>query len=260
MSAHPEEWLDLCAGYALDDLSAADRRRLEEHLEHGCAACEETIADCSSATVTLARSAPAGMPSRALRERVLIAAGSVRHPMPSPEPVGEGTRAVALEPPRRREWVSYALYMAAALLLYTALSQWHQGSLLRRELAEARRWSPVMDAPGARFAEFRLTPAGAADLRARAAYDPGTRRAVLVFENFKAPPGSEYELWAIHGTQPSALGLIRPDAAGRAVMRLEDAGDPRTLAAFAVSLEPAGGAPAPGAPRGPVVLVASIGR
>ena len=259
MSEHHGEWLDLCAGYALDDLSDADRRRLEGHLEHGCARCEEAIAHCSAATVTLARSAPPEKPSRALRERVLIAAGSVRHPMPPPEPVGEGARAAESEPPRRREWVSYALYIAAALLLYTAMSQWHQASLLRRELAEARRWASVMDAPGARLVTFQLTPAGAARLRARAIYDPGARRAVLVFEDFTAPPGHDYELWAIHGTQSTALGLIRPDSSGRAVMRLENLGDPLSLAAFAVSLEPVGGAPTPGAPSGPVVMVGKLG-
>lgn len=259
MSEHHEEWLDLCAGYALDELPAADRRRLEEHLEHGCARCEEAISDCSAATVTLARSAPPEKPSRALRERVLIAAGSVRHPMPPPEPVGEGARAVESKPPRRREWVSYALYVAAALLIYTAMSQWRQAALLRSELAEARRWSSVVDAAGARLVAFQLTPAGAARLRARAAYDPGTGRALFVFENFKAPGGRDYELWAIHGTQPTALGLIRPDASGHAVMRLENVGDPGSLTAFAVSLEPAGGSPTPGAPSGSVVMVGKPG-
>ena len=42
------------------------------------------------------------------------------------------------------------------------------------------------------------------------------------------------------------------------VLRLENVGDPKELAAFAVSLEPSGGAPTPDAPSGPVVMVGKV--
>jgi hypothetical protein len=134
-----------------------------------------------------------------------------------------------------------------------------QVSTLSRDLDAERRWAAVLAAPGARVASFTLTPAGQADLRARATVDPATRRALLVFENFTAPSGHDYELWALRGNTPQALGLIRPDASGRAVLRIEDAGDASSLSAFAVSLEPAGGAPTPNAPTGPVVMIGALG-
>ena len=80
-----------------------------------------------------------------------------------------------------------------------------------------------------------------------------------MFEHVTAPTGRDYELWGLHPSGPRSLGLLHPDARGRAVVRLEDAGDPATLQAFAISLEPAGGSPDPAAPSGPVVMVGKLG-
>jgi anti-sigma-K factor RskA len=105
---------------------------------------------------------------------------------------------------------------------------------------------------------LEITPQGERALRARATYDPATRSAVVVFENLKAPSGRDYQLWALHGATPRSLGVIKTDARGRAVMRLDNAGNPATLAAFAVSLEPAGGSRNPAGPSGPVVMLGKL--
>jgi anti-sigma-K factor RskA len=94
---------------------------------------------------------------------------------------------------------------------------------------------------------------------ASVAYDPATRRALVTCENFTAPAGHDYELWAIRASGPESLGLVRADTGGRAQIRIPDAGDPATLGAFAVSLEARGGAPTPHAPAGPVVMVGKLG-
>ncbi len=130
---------------------------------------------------------------------------------------------------------------------------------LSRDLAAERRWSTILSSTAMRTASFTPTPDAAPDLRARAVMDPGTRRAVLVFDNFKAPDGHAYEVWALHGSTPVALGRVRADASGRAVMRVEDVGDPSDLTAFAISLEAEGGAPAPSEPTGPIVMIGSLG-
>ncbi len=134
-----------------------------------------------------------------------------------------------------------------------------QAAEATRDLEIEKRWAAVVTAPAARAASFSLTPDAAAGLRGRVTYDPATRRAVLVFENFDSPSGQDYRLWALRGNTPAALGLIRADESGRAVLRLEDVGDPATLTAFAVSLESAGGAPSQNAPGGPIVMLAGIG-
>jgi hypothetical protein len=128
---------------------------------------------------------------------------------------------------------------------------------LTRDLAAERRWSTILSSTAMRTASFTLTPDADPILRARAVMDPVTRRAVLVFEHFQAPSGKIYALWALHGTTPSALGPIRPDAGGRAAIRIEDVGDPSDLTAFAISLEAAGAVASE--PNGPVVMIGSLG-
>jgi len=140
---------------------------------------------------------------------------------------------------------------------------------LTRDLAAERRWSVILSSSSMRTASFSRTPDADPGLRARAVMDPGSRRAVLVFENFKAPDGHSYELWALHGVTPASLGRIRTDPAGSAVMRIEDVGDPGDLTAFTISLESDGAAPAPSTmpgeppparePSGPIVMIGSIG-
>jgi anti-sigma-K factor RskA len=82
---------------------------------------------------------------------------------------------------------------------------------------------------------------------------------VVVLEHSTPPAGRDYELWMIRDGKPRSLGVVRPDEHGDAVVRLEDVGDAATLAAFALSLEPTGGAPTDDAPTGPVVAVGALG-
>ncbi|HTM57759.1 MAG TPA: anti-sigma factor [Candidatus Udaeobacter sp.] len=270
MSEHRDEYLDLCAGYALGALDDADRRRLEAHLAEGCAECEAALADFSDSVVQLARSAPDAQPTPALRARVLSAVKA--------EGAGRGDtgadRARVLElKPRRTAWVAWTWAAAAVFLAIATAMLWNQADSLRSELAavsrslsDARRkleadrsLIAVLSAPGARVAEMQITPAGVKELRARATYDPKTRSAVIVFENFTAPSGRDYQLWALRGAGVASLGVIKPDSTGRAIVEVADAGDPGLLAGFAVSLEPAGGSPYNDKPTGPVVMAGKFG-
>src|SRR5467141_348591 len=128
-----------------------------------------------------------------------------------------------------------------------------QVTILSRDLAAERRWSTILSSTSMRTASFTLTPDADAGLRARAVMDPVSRRAVLVLENFRAPGGKSYELWALHGNTPVALGRIQTDARGNAVLRIQDVGDPADLSAFAISLEAdvgSGASPVPAAAPG----------
>ncbi len=279
MSEHREEQLDLCAGYALGCLSEEDRLRLEEHLAGGCSACEAALADFSQATVLLAASAGASPPSPRLRGRVLAlvsgdAAGvaSRAEARASAEAKPSRGKVIRMQP-RQTSWVTWGWAAAAAALAVTSALSWNAANRLREELAgqnqrladvrqqldEERRWAAVLSAPQARVAELQLTPAGARALRARATYDPSTKSAVIVFENFAAPEGKDYQLWALRGAGVASLGVVKVDASGRALLKLENVGDPDTLGGFAVSLEPAGGSPYPDRPTGPVVMAGKFG-
>ena len=79
----------------------------------------------------------------------------------------------------------------------------------------------------------------------------------MVLENFVAPQGKAYELWALHGNTPKMLGRVASDARGHAVIRVENVGDPDDLSAFTISLEDA--AAATSEPTGTIVMIGSLG-
>jgi hypothetical protein len=280
VSAHRPEFEELCAGYALGSLDAADRARLEAHLAEGCAACEAALAEFSAATVLLAASAPSARPSAALRDRVMAAVGAesaggvapARPTRPEPPAPARPARREVIELPRRSPWAVWAPVAAAAALAVATAVSWYQSARLGAELAATRArlealersaaadsaWNTVLGSPFARHAVLEPTTAGDPRLRARASYDPGSQRAVVVFENLAAPADRDFELWVIRDGAPVSLGVVQPDERGRATVRLENVGISPTLSAFAVSLEPKGGSPRRDAPTGPVVMLGPL--
>lgn len=262
MSPHRDEYLELCAGYVLGNLTEPESRTLEAHLEEGCPACEAEINLLGRGAWAFASATPRLLEPSPLRTRVL---DSVR---------AEPGRRAPIPLPRRRP-VPIAAWIGAAAVMIAAFGvmEWRAASRLERELVFARgeisrleqeirserEWVAVAAAPLARVIDLAPTPDGSPQLYARVTYDPASRRAVIVFSHFLAPAGKDYQLWAILKSGPSSLGLVRADSSGRAMLRLPDAGDPTELAAFAVSLEREGGAPTPHAPAGPVVMVGKIG-
>ena len=272
MSAHRETHLELCAGYVLGALDDADRRELESHRASGCDVCEREIVRLEQATQLLASSVTPVAPPASLRARTLAAVAASGR-----EAGGERASVTRLEQPERVR-PGFALprwALAAAALIMVAATGWlwTEGNRLREELSTAkqllatreqeledqRRWNAVLDAIDAQSVSLIRTPDGAPELRGRGVWDPATRRAVIVFEHLSPPEGRDYQLWGLHPDGPRSLGVIKSDSAGRAIVRLEDAGDAATLEAFAVSLEPAGGSPNPKAPTGPVVMVGRVG-
>ena len=267
MSAHHDQHLDLCAACVLGCLDEADRLELEAHRAAGCPACEAEMVRLSGALPMLASSATPSTPPAGLRARVLEA---VRRE--GPAAASAGPTVLRLEPRRRPPLATWVWAAAAVVLAVSAATVWRANQTLRgaaalgeAELArlharvdELSGWAALLDSPDATVVDLGLTPAGAAALRARAMFDRASGRTILVFENFAPPAGSDYELWAIRGAGPASLGLIRPDASGRAVVKLDRVEDPGAVQAFAVSLERVGGSGNPHAPAGPVVMLGKL--
>ena len=277
MSAE-HEYLESCAAFALGALDEADRVRFEEHLSAGCAECEAALADFGAATVLLAATAPEAAPPAGLRARVIKAALAAR-PAATAERFAI-PRTVERPLVRRPSRWSWGFAAAAAALAGVAGVVWMMNADLRTEVTrlseelrvareriaslelqsvEENRWARVLTAPDARTATLLPTPDAQTTLKGRAIYDPSTRAAVVVLENVNIPSNRDYQLWAIRGGAPASLGLIKADKSGLAVIRVPDAGDPTSLGAFAISLEPAGGSPNPAAPSGPVVMLGKLG-
>ena len=288
MSVHRDEHLDLCAARALGSIDEADRLELEQHLAEGCAECEQALADFGVGAAQLGASVAAATPSPRVRAAVLeqVRAAAAASPSatraerepsepsafesrPSPATARGATEVL---PRRRAEWPAWAFATAAVFLAVSTIATWRTAERLRFELrganerlvqtelqlAQEREWAAVITRPGARVVDLAPLTGGAALPRVRATYDPDSRRAVIVFNHLVTPPDSDFELWAILPDGPRSLGVVRPDADGRAEVRVADAGDPASLAAFALSLERAGGSGDPRKPGGPVVLAGSV--
>ncbi len=81
---------------------------------------------------------------------------------------------------------------------------------------------------------------------------PGANIALMTLSNFPPPPpGQTYQAWLLYDGSWTSLGTAQPDASGSARLIGEDAALARPPEAIQVTLEPAGGSPAP---SGPVLI------
>ena len=258
------EFKELAAILALGALGREERAECEAHLREpvahdGCAAALRTLEE---AAAQLALSLPPIPPSPAVWRSI--------------ERSLEGTAAA---PGRRRGLVTVvvALAAAAAVVLWVRdrgrLGAELQAAEERRAAGEQQRARCVaeldrlrgderlrddavalLSQPGTRV--VGLSAQGGGTLSARVILHVGERRAYLVGRGLSAPAGQDYELWLIRGDRKIAAGLLRGGDGGQLVTAV----DPGLLAegapdALAVTLEPAGGGPAP---RGPIVLLGAI--
>jgi anti-sigma-K factor RskA len=265
MTRHHDEMLDLCAGYALGNLSDVDRRRLDEHLASGCAECELALRDFSEGTLLLAESSPAAQPNPSVKGRILDAvAREAASDAPRRRSAGEGTARSTPLP-----WMGWALAAAFAAIAFFQFRTVEdlKGQLagvesaqtdLATRLDDERQWTASMASPAAKVAFLTPTPDAREDWAGWGLYDPASKRAIIVLENLELTPDHDFELWAIGSDGPRSLGVVEIDAGGRALVRLPRVEDAPDLSAFAVSYEAKGGSPNPRQPAGPVVMVGNL--
>ena len=111
-----------------------------------------------------------------------------------------------------------------------------------REQTARQRAATILSAPDVTYTALAgVMPAGAAHARV---YVSPTRGMLMAAEDLPAlPSGRVYQLWSIVAGQPVSGGVFELEANGRAQV-LADA-PPGPAAAFAVTIEPTGGVPAP---------------
>lgn len=115
----------------------------------------------------------------------------------------------------------------------------------RTELAGARTDAAMFSAPDSQVKELTGTEV-ASDARARLVFNETTGEAVLVAAKLPQPPaGKAYQLWYIADGRPLPGSVFTTDASGRGQLRGTIPPEGRRAALFAVTLEPAGGVPAP---------------
>ena len=272
------EHLDLCAALAAGSLEAGDRKQFAEHLAEGCDECDHALPSYERATVLLAAALPLSAPAAPLRDRVLAAAAEIApagmpHAGATPARRKQARRAFKFQTPPGTWAAVSGLFVFAALAC--AAVAWHYHgqfqhlheeitsgneviTVLNQQLQDSKNWGELYILPETRTATLVSTPRAEGVLRARALYNARSQRAEFVFSDLKAPPGKAYQLWAIEGPRLRSLGLIPTGTEGRAVVRIEDAGDPNRLTDFGVSLETAGGSTNTAGPSGPLVMMGKI--
>jgi anti-sigma-K factor RskA len=256
-----DEFDDLAPVYAVGALDGEDRVRFESHLAAGCAACETSLRDTAETLAGLAREAPRAIPPAHVKEtlvrRVAESAPPSRHRRGGSGPwrwlgataVVAGLLAAftaTVVAGRYEARLGRAARETAAIRAQLRADQ----AALAAELATYREVVDLLRDPGTRV--ITLSPQGPAlEAMARVVWSETKGGRLFVSKLTPPPSGLAYELWTIGEGPPEAAGLLTLTPDGTVNQRIEPPRAGAPVKAFAVSLEPAGGVPAP---TGPIVL------
>ncbi len=258
-----DELHESTGAYVLGALTVEERAAFETHLAT-CDACREEVRAFREVVRGLDLAVDQHAPPAALRERVIASTARLR--------------VAGVDPPAARR-VSAAYWMTAAAAaaavsvgIYAAtlrgrvqsledelLALRSETSTLRRDLEQARtrtavaeRMTFVLAANDMRRVDL-TGQAAAPSAAGRALWSPSSG---LIFSADLPPAPSDraYQLWVVTATGPVSAGLLTetPQGGLTLVSNTIEAADPQALA---VTLEPAGGVPAP---TGPMYLVGKI--
>ncbi|GGU42902.1 anti-sigma factor [Lentzea flava] len=221
--------------YALNAVSGPERAEFEAHLPH-CPPCAQEVAELQATAATLGTVTQIAPPAH-LRAKVLMAAAVTRQLLPeTPAPA-----APAAVPPTRNRWLVRTSLLAAAASVLVALVVGVQGAQDRRELEALRQSaagysqvSELLSAPDAKL----LSEPGSTGGSGTVVVSPSRGKAVFLANGLPSlPSGRDYQLWVVGSGGPRPAGLLRNEP-----VVTDGLGDAR---AFAVTVEPSGGSPAP---------------
>jgi anti-sigma-K factor RskA len=266
MNGHPQ-FVEDFELYALGVLDGNDKAALEAHLAV-CPECRLKLEDARARAALIGLAAPPASPRPAVRDRVIEEFRAARKDE-------SRARTLTMPPSRRSAWAPL-LAAAAVLLLLAAgwlevenrrlsaeLSQLEgtraQLEAASRELqaqdARAQAALDLLTAPETQQVE--LTPVAARPVPHGKAFYNASKGLLFYAANLPTlPPGRTYELWLIPSEgAPIDAGIFKPDSRGNGQVILPALPPGLTAKAFAVTIEPAGGVPAP---TGPKVLIGPV--
>lgn len=234
MIDHPTDDL---AAFAIGALDRPDAVRVEAHLA-GCATCRAEVASFDEVAWGIAELAPAVGAGEGLRERVV--ARAARRLDASPRDASPRTRGASIIGRLLTARVPLAVPLALTVVLAVALV----GLQAARSDADGYARAIAGVAAGS-VVTLSATPG--TDARGTLVV-PDAGAAYLILRVAPPPAGKTWEAWVIRGDRPIPAG-ITGERSGVVTLLLSEPVRPGD--AVAVTLEDAGGVPAP---RGPIVL------
>ncbi len=228
-----EDYKAMLPAHALSALDADEALALSRHLSE-CAECRDELADWENGAAALSLSAPAAEPSPEVRERIMDAI--------------RAEKVVQFPAARRSAWMSFGAIAAAVLfvaLMVVIVMLWQQNRAMQQEIARSNEFVRLVTTPGTRRLELAGT-AQATGATATLAYDKNGKAMLMASGLPPAPRGKEYQLWFIVGSKAPMPGKsFAPDSTGGGTLTDQVPQEAMDAAVFAITLEPAGGMPAP---------------
>ena len=219
------------AAYALGALDENARLDFEVHLVD-CPGCEDEVRSFAPVATALAGTAPPIDPDVIVRRRVLEAVSRAASPGGRAFTRGVGSAW------SRAPWLVAAASLALAVGLGAYVASYP------RPASNARDVIVVLAAADLVHVELAGQPASPR-ASARAFW---SRSRGLVFTASSLPPlpaGRTYQLWIVTGQTPVGAGLMKPGTDGTVQAIFSPPTDLEGAVAFAVTIEPEGGVPAP---------------
>ncbi len=270
---------ELAGLYVLGALSKEDRTAFETHLEV-CLECVREVKSLLPVTHTLIHSAPPLDAPPSLRARVL---GHVTGTAPAPRDIASApvdalftaldesdTPTLFVKPPRRGLgalfWIAATLLIAAAavggwrvaeldrevgelrtaLNAETSLTERAETQLEAARAAEAEREAVLAIVTGPDVQQLALEGQPLAPRASARALWNNMADMVFIARGLPSlPAGDVYQLWFVLPNAPMSAALVEPDAAGSATVILEVPDTVTLPVVMAMTVEPAGGVPAP---------------
>ena len=231
-----EELRDMYELYALGVLEQPERAEIDAHLGRGCDTCTSALQAAIATNACIFTVVPDAQPPARLKKKVLAGIG-----------VEKGVWS----------WMMAWGALSACLLiglLWISIQHRHRVSELaavRRELMDTttdlekvRDAMTFLNEPDTQL----VVASKAVPLPPKSRVFINQKHGVLLMANNlpPAPSGKIYEMWVIpKGGAPRPAGLFQSDASGNAIHLLAGPVDIAGTAAVAVTVEPAGGSPAP---------------
>ncbi len=268
MNAHPQYDEDFEL-YELGVLDGSDKAEFTTHLA-GCAECRAKLESARGRLALLALAAPDSEPPPTARQHILE---SFR------ERSSMLRKVAPAVPPRRGPWTpEWGWVWAAICLVLVVAAVWlaRENARLSKRLAElelthkqleassqdlktaAARAQAVLDVlTGPQTVQVELSPSATHPVPHGKAFYNRARGLLFYTTNLNSlPPDRTYELWLIPTEgKPVDVGIFNTDTRGNGQVILPSLPQGLAAKAFAVTIEAAGGVPAP---TGPMVLVGPV--